>query len=71
MHVKIDSASSAHCGVSYPENNIDLSGMSKEFTPFKRLSIFIPLQQPCKIYESSEVKVFIPLYLVCICLDIL
>lgn len=57
MHVKIDSASSAHCGVSYPENNIDLSGMSKEFTPFKRLSIFIPLQQPCKIYESSEVVI--------------
>lgn len=57
MYVKTDSASSAHCGVSYPENNIDLSGMSKEFTPFKRLSIFIPLQQPCKIYECSVVVI--------------
>lgn len=57
MCVKMDSASSAYCGVSHPENNTDLSGMSKEFTPFKRLSIFIPLQQPCKIYECFVVVI--------------
>lgn len=55
--VKIDSASCTLCGVFYPENNIDLSGMSKEFTPFKWLSIFIPLQQPCKIYGCSVVVI--------------